>query len=117
MIAHIVLFTPKLDLPAESFRAFTIQMGGCFRSIDSISRVTVGRRIAVDAGYPREFGDQTYQFAAVLEFRTRAGLIDYLRHPLHHELGRMFWESCERTVISEVELHDGRDPAIAELLA
>jgi hypothetical protein len=77
----------------------------------------IGRRTNVDAGYQREFGDQTYEFAAVLEFKDRAGLIDYLRHPLHHELGRMFWETCQRTVISEVELHDGRDPAIAELLA
>jgi hypothetical protein len=91
-------------------------MGGCFRSIASIARVVVGRRAHVDAGYTREFGEQTYEFAAVLEFKNRAGLIDYLRHPLHHELGRMFWESCERTVISEVEMHDGLDPKIAELL-
>ena len=117
MIAHIVLFTPKADLSQDAFRAFTMQMAGCFRSIDTIERASVGKRIDVDAGYRREFGDQTYEYAAVLEFRSRAGLIEYLRHPLHHELGRMFWESCERTVISEVELHDGRDPGVADLLA
>ena len=116
MIAHIVLFTPRSDLPNESLLAFATQMAGCFRSIDTISRASVGRRAEIDAGYAREFGDHTYEFAAILEFRNRAGLINYLRHPLHHELGRLFWEACERTVISEVELHDGRDPSVAQLL-
>lgn len=117
MIAHIVLFTPKSDLPVESIRSFELQMGDCFRSIDTIARVSVGRRTAVDAGYGRYFGEQTYEFAAILEFKDPAGLANYLNHPLHHELGRMFWERCERTVISECEMYDGRDPNLPDLLA
>jgi hypothetical protein len=70
----------------------------------------------IDAGYAREFGDETYEFAAILEFKSKAALIDYLRHPLHHELGRLFWETCQRAVIAEVELHDGRDPDVVNIL-
>jgi hypothetical protein len=79
--------------------------------------VSVGRRIDIDAGYAREFGDTTYEFAAILEFTSKAALIDYLRHPLHHELGRLFWETCQRTVIVEVELHDGRNPDVVNILS
>jgi hypothetical protein len=115
VIAHVVLFTPKKDLSSDQLLAFATTMAGCFRSIDSIERVSVGRHAEIQAGYDREFGDQTYEYGAVLEFRNAAGLIDYLRHPLHHELGRLFWETCERTVISELEMHDGRAPAVVEL--
>ena len=70
----------------------------------------MGRRIEIDPGYSRSLGDKTYAFAAILEFRDRKGLLEYLRHPMHHELGRLFWETCEDTVICEVESVDGRDP-------
>jgi hypothetical protein len=52
-------------------------------------------------------GDTTYLFAAVLEFTDQAGLIAYLQHPSHDELGRQFWEVCQSTTVIEV---DGRAP-------
>jgi len=61
-------------------------------------------------------GDKTYDFAAVLEFKDRKALLAYLRDPIHQELGRLFWESCERTVVSEVEFRDGQDPSLSEFL-
>ena len=52
----------------------------------------------------RSFGDKTYNYAAIFEFADAAALKQYLSHPLHHELGRLFWEMCESTTIVEVEL-------------
>jgi hypothetical protein len=61
-------------------------------------------------------GETTYEFAAVLEFQDAAALTGYLQHPMHHELGRLFWDNCEKTVVSEVEYLDGRDPTLAGFL-
>ncbi len=117
MIAHIVLFSPKANLASEQISSFAASVSETFRSIDAIQKATVGRRVDVDAGYDRSFGEQTYEFVAILEFADRQALVSYLQHPSHAELGRRFWESCERTVITEVELADGRDPRAVELLA
>ena len=106
MIAHVVLFNPKVDLTVERMRTFTKSMRDCFRSVTHIKRAAVGRRAEVDPGYPRTFGDKTYQFAAILEFDDEAGLIAYLRHPRHEELGRLFWECCESTIVSEHQMID-----------
>jgi hypothetical protein len=116
MIAHIVLFNPKPELSKRDVWSFTKSVGDAFRSIDEISRVNVGRRIVIDTGYPRSFGDKTYEFAAILEFRDETALLDYLRHPRHHELGRLFWEMCDSTIVSEQVMTDGRGDNLAEFL-
>lgn len=72
-------------------------------SVDSLVRVSVGRRVEIDAGYRRTFGDNTYAFAAVLEFESAAGLVEYLNHPGHAALGALFWRFCKRSVVNEVE--------------
>ena len=102
MIAHIVLFSLKEDLPPDRRRAFAISAQAAFAGIPSIRRASVGTSVQIDAGYVRSFGETTYDGAAMLEFEDEKGLVDYLTHPLHDELGRLFWESCSRTVISEV---------------
>lgn len=79
-------------------------------------RGQIGRRVAIDSGGARNFGDNTYQFAAVLEFADADGLIAYLRHPLHRELGRLFWEFCGAAVVMEVESVDVRGNQVSDLL-
>ena len=48
-------------------------------------------------------GDTTYEFAAVLEFHGEPELLAYLNSPIHADLGRLFWEHCDATIVSEVE--------------
>lgn len=110
MIAHIVLFSPKDHLDLSMKRSLAQSVINTCRSISSIHRAVVGRSVAIQAGYDRFFGDKTYDFAAVLEFKERKDLVAYLNHPLHEELGKLFWEACERTTISEVEWFDLEDP-------
>jgi hypothetical protein len=111
-----VLFTPRLDADAASVRAFAQSLNGLFRSDASIERVTVGRRIDFDAGYQRSFGDATYKFAAVLEFADEEKLGSYLTSAAHTEVGRLFWELCESTVVSEHRMTDGRSTDLITLL-
>jgi hypothetical protein len=103
MISHIVLFEPKTSLSHAEKRLFAQSVLDVCRRIKTVRRVSLGRRIGVDAGYERSFGDATYQYSAVLEFDTPDDLRSYLTDPLHDELGRLFWANCERAVICETE--------------
>lgn len=112
MIAHIVLFQSKQDLSSADRRAFAQSFQAACRQIGSVRRAVLGKSLSIDAGYERIFGDKTYEYAAIMEFDDRHGLIEYLKHPLHDDLGRMFWLACESTVITEVELVDAKSPGV-----
>ena len=84
--------------------------------MDAISQAFIGRAIKVDPGYERNLGDKTYEFAAVLEFADREALVKYLTHPAHDELGRLFWQYCESTIILEVECADARSDQVVALI-
>ncbi|HKW00410.1 MAG TPA: Dabb family protein [Vicinamibacterales bacterium] len=116
MIGHLVLFNAKPEATDEQLRSFARAISEACRQIPSIQRVQIGRRVTVDAGYPRSFGEKTYNYAAVFEFRDTAALKQYLNHPLHHQLGRMFWEMCEATTVVEVELADGKSDQLVDFL-
>lgn len=111
-----MLFTPKPGLSAVESRSFAQSIIETLRQIGSLQRATVGRAVDIDAGYQRNFGDKTYEFAAVLEFKDRAGLLSYLNHPLHKELGALFWRHCDSTVIVEIEATDAKSDDAVELL-
>lgn len=109
MIAHIVFFEPKENVTPDQKRSFGQLLVSLASSIDSIKRAYIGRSVRLDPGYDRHFGDKTYSFAAVLEFDDEAGLLEYLKHPKHEELGRLFWLWCDSTAIMEVETRDLKD--------
>lgn len=118
MIAHMVLFTPKASLTIDDKRSFALAWHEVGQEVSTIKRAFVGRSADVDPGYNRSFGDTTYKMAAVLEFESREDLVYYLRHPRHAELGRLFWECCERSVVCEVETREvGADDLMPFLLA
>ena len=116
MIGHLVLFNAKPEATESQLRSFARAISEACRLIPSIHRVQVGRRVAVDSGYLRLFGDKTYDYAAIFEFADTSALKQYLSHPLHHELGRMFWEMCESTTVVEVELADGKSDRLVDFL-
>jgi hypothetical protein len=116
MIGHLVFFNAKPQATDVQLRSFARAISDACRQISSIHRVQIGRRVVVDAGYLRLFGDKTYNYAAIFEFADAAALKQYLSHPLHHELGRMFWEMCESTTVVEVELSDGKSDQLVDFL-
>jgi hypothetical protein len=86
------------------------------KEVGTIRRAFVGRRVEVDAGYARSFGQTTYMYAAVLEFEDAEGLVAYLNHPLHNALGDLFWQLCASTAIVEVEALELGDSRLIDLL-
>jgi hypothetical protein len=111
-----VLFNPRADIDRDGMRSFAQSLSDLFRSDDSIDRVSVGHRLVFDAGYQRLFGDATYQYAAILEFRDEDRLGAYLRSAAHAEIGRLFWELCDSCVVSEHLMIDGRSGDLLALL-
>ncbi|MCC7042245.1 MAG: Dabb family protein [Acidobacteria bacterium] len=116
MIQHIVLFTPKATLTEEERRSFASTTIRTLTSSPDIARMSIGRRTRVDAGYERSFGDKTYNFAVVLDFNDRAALVRYLNSSDHAELGRLFWQNCQDTVICEVDVVDATGVDVVDRL-
>ena len=116
MISHIVLFEPKPDLSASDVRDFAQHLKAAMTAVPSVRRAVVGRKVEIHSGSGRNFGDATYSFSAVVEFDDSNGLIEYLQHPKHAELGRLFWLHCARTVVLEVESVDATTDEVIDLL-
>ena len=116
MIAHIVLFRPKADLNLDARREFAEIFQRTCREVSSVRRARIGRALASDMGYVGAF-DARYTFSAVIEFDDQAGLLEYLVHPAHQTLGKLFWETCEATAILDVEMADAVNDSLAPFLA
>jgi hypothetical protein len=101
-----VLFNLKEGLDKLDIGRFAHLMRETCVAAQSVVRVRVGRRVSVDAGYERFMGLKTYDYVALIEFDDVDGLIAYLRHPKHDDLGRMFWEYCSDALVMESETHD-----------
>ena len=68
MIAHIILFSPKSDLPPDERRDLLASLVAASGGIPSIRRFRVGRRVTHGLpGYEQMMRDD-YEFAAVIEF-------------------------------------------------
>ena len=116
MIAHIVLFDPKPSLSDSEKRLFAQSVLRVTSRLSSVNKVSIGRRVDIDPGYGRSFGDKPYEYSAILEFTDREALVSYLVAPEHAELGRLFWESCARTIIAETEAVDPADASSLDKL-
>jgi len=116
VISHIVLFNAKPNLSRADVQVFAQQLRATMVAAASVRRATVGRRIPISSDDRRDFGDATYEFAAIVEFDDKNGLTEYLKHPMHQDLGRLFWLHCASTVVLEVEAVDAKSPEVIPLL-
>jgi hypothetical protein len=106
MLCHVVLFQPRADLTDADRQALVAAFESAMRSIPSIRRGHVGRRVRHDAGYEALPGE-SFEYAAVLEFDDLAGLQAYLEHPAHADVGLRFKRSLERSLIFDYEMLEG----------
>jgi hypothetical protein len=116
MVAHIVLFNPKRELTTGERQSFAQSVRASVRRIGGVQRALIGKAVAVTPQFERSFGDKTYEYAAVLEFPDTTALRDYLNHPVHRELGRLFWDNCESAVVMEADLADALTEELADLV-
>lgn len=106
MIAHVVLYEMRADLDPAARERLEQTVRTTLQSIPSVRRWMVGHRAAIGASYERLM-QPSYEYAAVIEFSDRAGLRDYLEHPLHDELSRLFWSCSARALVFDYEVRDG----------
>jgi hypothetical protein len=116
VVAHIVLFNPKHELTPTERQSFAQSVRTSVRKIGGVQRALVGKAVAVTPQYERSLGDKTYDYAAILEFADTAALRGYLDHPVHRELGRLFWDNCESAVVMEADLTDALTEELADLV-
>jgi hypothetical protein len=106
MVIHVVLFRPRADLDPDARSALVDAIRTAAREIPSARRFTVGRHIENPPAYVQS-GFPSFPFAAVVEFENRAGLLEYLGHPAHADLGRLFNETLEAALIYDYETVEG----------
>ena len=106
MIVHIVLFQPRTDLDVTTRQTMLDEVATAAKAIPSVRRMRVGLRIRhALPGYEQAM-IASYDYALIAEFDDRAGLIEYLKHPAHHAIGRHFTASAERALAYDYEMTD-----------
>lgn len=106
MIAHVILFTPKADLPASASQDLLASLEAAASSIPSIRRLRLGPRVRHGLpGYEQMMRDE-FTFAAIVEFDDMDGLKAYLAHPAHRAIGDHFAASAERSLAYDYQLDE-----------
>jgi Stress responsive A/B Barrel Domain len=107
VIAHIVLFRPRPDLPAAERASLAAAFAAALREIPTIRHAWVGRRFTHGRGY-EQLMRVDYEYAAVLEFDDARGLLEYLEHPAHQQLGEQFFSAFADALMYDFELQEGQ---------
>ena len=115
MVWHVVLLTPRADLPAVARRLFADTFRRAVTSIPSVRGVRFGRRVTHGAAYEQQAPDAG-AFLAVVEFDDGAGLAAYLAHPAHDELGAVFGQSLSASLVYDFEMLAGNSLELREAL-
>jgi hypothetical protein len=110
VILHLVLFTPRADLPVDEHKAFGDALAHALGSIPSVRGYRVGRRFRTGADYDALPG--AFEYCGVIEFDDRAGLQEYLQHPAHQALGRLFYTTASSAFAGDFDAVDA-SPAAA----
>lgn len=104
MLVHLVLFRPKAALAAAHRETLVAAIERAHREIGGVRRFRVGRRTMQSAGYAAMAPD--YPFLALIEFDDESSLRDYLQHPAHAELAKLFWETSDAPLAYDYEVTD-----------
>ena len=106
MIAHIVLFRPRPDLPSQDVQRLVSAFEEALAGIPMIRRAHVGRRVRIGRAY-EQLMTADYPYAAVLEFDDVAGLRAYLEHPAHGNVGAAVFEAAGDILVYDYEMGSG----------
>jgi hypothetical protein len=107
VIAHIVLFRPRPDLSIRERESLAETFAAALREIPTIRHAWVGRRFTHGRGY-EQLMRVDYEYAAVLEFDDAQGLLGYLEHPAHQQLGERFFSAFADALMYDFELQEGQ---------
>jgi hypothetical protein len=102
VVSHTVLMKPRPDLSAADRQAFVDAFDRAMREIPTVRAVRIGRRVVHGAGY--EPAAPAMDYVAIIDFDDLAGLQEYLRHPAHDEVGRLFRQSLSGSLVYDFEV-------------
>jgi hypothetical protein len=114
MIAHVVLFRTRADLPSSAQSELASAFEAAIQAIPSIRRARIGTRVMHGRPYEAMMRSH-YPYAAVLEFDDVAGLKAYLEHPAHERLGSRFFEAFEDALMYDFDMQEGASGLAAAL--
>jgi Stress responsive A/B Barrel Domain len=103
MVAHLVLFTPRPDLPPTEQDALITAFDRAIRSIPDVRDVRIGRRVTHGAGYEAAAGAGV-DILVLIDFDDVESLRRYLAHPAHADLGRRFNEALGAGIVCDFEV-------------
>jgi hypothetical protein len=106
MIAHVVLFKPKLELTDAQKEAVIADLKAAVSGIPSIRALRVGRRVRHGhPGYEQLMRDD-FEYLVIIEFDDVEGLTAYLTHPKHDAIGGHFMQASAAALAYDYELVD-----------
>jgi hypothetical protein len=108
MIAHVVLFRLRPDVPVAERRALIEAWETALRDIPSIRRALVGRRVRIGRAY-EDLIHTDFPFAAILEFDDTDALRAYLDHPAHGPIATRFFAALAETLIYDFEVDESAE--------
>ncbi len=103
MVWHVVLFAPRRGLEPGEQAALASALERAAREIPVVRQARVGRRVPGGPVYAAA-GPIDLPYAAILEFDDAIALREYLAHPAHADLGRLFNESVSAAVVCDYEM-------------
>jgi len=103
MIAHVLLFRLRDDLPPAEQRALVEAYAVALREIPSIRRAQVGRRILMGCSYEASMRTD-FPYAAILEFDDAIGVRAYLEPPAHVEMATRFAAAAVERLVYDFEM-------------
>jgi stress responsive alpha/beta barrel protein len=103
VVFHIVLFRPKPGIGDADRLAMFDALATAATDIPSVRRFHVGGRITHGRPYERLM-EESYPFAAVIEFDDLTGLQAYLDHPQHEKLGALFYQLLDAGLVYDYEM-------------
>ena len=102
------MFRPRATLSSQERQQLIDAFAAAISKIPTVRRARVGRRFTHGRGYEQLMVAQ-YDYAALIEFDDAAGLLAYLEHPAHQELGERFFSTFEEALMYDFELREGTE--------
>jgi hypothetical protein len=102
MVSHLVLLKPRSDLTDAQREQLVAAFERALRESPTVRDVRVGRRVIHGAGYEKLMPD-TADYFVMIDFEDVSGLVAYLGHPSHDELGARFNDSLDKALVYDFE--------------
>jgi hypothetical protein len=108
VIAHVILFRLRDDVPTSERSAIIDAYARALREIPVIRRVQVGSRVRIGREY-ESLMKTDFPYVAIFEFDHVDDLRTYLNHPAHEEMATLLFAAIAETLIYDFAMEGSAD--------